>query len=167
MEHSAEKSQEILNRIMMRIITSVILHICYYACISLLNKVNIWLLRMALSVCMHVCVCVCVCVWDKLSKNWSSLHTNWNSTFPECFLLPCKFMTGETVSVTSSIHQQWWPDTAAIIIIIHVCVGLVVEYWPIVGTMDVMIICVISLLCIAVVTTHSNSAQALPTLMVR
>ena len=51
-------------------------------------------------------------------------NVNW-SAFPECFFWPCKSMTGEMAPMEGF--------SLAVGTLPHVCLGLVVEYWPFVG----------------------------------
>ena len=49
--------------------------------------------------------------------------------FQNAFCRPCKFMTGEMVPMASSKS-----DLRLVPLSVHICLGLVVDYWPIVGT---------------------------------
>ena len=57
-------------------------------------------------------------------------NVDW-SAFPECFCRSCKFMTGEMVP---GGLQFGCGDLILIPLSVHICLGLVVEYCPFVGT---------------------------------
>ena len=74
--------------------------------------------------------------------------------FPECFCWLCKYNTGEMVPKDG--FQLSCRDLIWLPLSVHVCLGLVVEYWPFLETCTVhiiptltSIICVILLLCLS------------------
>ena len=58
-------------------------------------------------------------------------NVDW-SAFPECFCRPCKSTTGEMAPKEGSL-QVGCGDLIWLPLSVHVCLGLVVEYWPFVG----------------------------------